>query len=151
MRRLIIVQYILMATAWLIAIASWPLRAANLNAFLGWHGSLDTAEFVRFLFRQPWSLAQHPVPISPLHPLWLSLILIGFVVFVLGVSLIRRQHIWQTKGQQLIRGFALTLLVLPLTLVTPSSWHLPQPLAGMYVLAAAHVLMFAAIVLAPTK
>ncbi|MCL2639852.1 MAG: hypothetical protein FWD53_03310 [Phycisphaerales bacterium] len=151
MRRIVIVQYILMAIAWLVAIASWPLRAAELNAFLGWHGILDTAEFVRFLFRQPWSLHQQPIPIAPSHTLWLTLILLGFIFFVLSVPLTRRHHLWPTKGQQLIRGFAILLLVLPLTLWTPSSWHLPQPLPGMYVLAASHLLMFVAIVLAPTK
>jgi len=151
MRRVVIVQYVLIAVAWVMAFVSWPLRAAELNEFFGWRGILDTAEFVRFLFRQPWALIQHPVWTSPWHTLWLSLVLVGLMLFVLGVSLVRRRFTWQTTGQKVIRGFSLILLAFPLATLTPASWHLPRPLAGMYLLAAAHVLMCVALLLMPAK
>ena len=154
MPRVVIVQYVLMAAAWVVAFVSWPIRAVELNGFLGWHWMPDTAEFVRLLFEQPRLLIQESLPLSPshmLHTLWLSLVLIGFVFFILGVSLVRRRFIWGTTGQQIIRGFTLTLLALPLSLLAPASWRLPQPLTGMYLLAAAHVLMFVALVLMPAK
>ena len=144
MRRVVIVQYGLMAAAWGMAAAAWPMRAVEFNRFLGWQGKYDTAAFLRFLFEQPRVLMREQVETLLLHKVWLGLVLAGFAVFVFGVALVRRR-----MKREVARGIGMVLLVFPLAVVAPVSWHLPRPLGGMYLLAAAHVVMFAAIWMTP--
>ena len=158
MRRIVVWQYGLMAVAWVVAIIAWPLRGADLNGFVSWHSDVNTAGLVQFLFERPRSIAQDlrdpammSVRPSAVHSAWLVTVLIGFVFFAFAPTLVRRRHLWRAPGQTAIRGFAATLLAFPLATVAPQSWHLPQPMIGMYLLAAAHVLMFVALVMTPAK
>jgi len=154
MPRIVIVQYLVMAAAWLLTLIAWPLQAVEYRYSIGLYWTRNTSEFVQNQCEYWWSLIQKPAAISPLgmlHMLLLSLTLVGFATFILGVSLVRRRFIWPTTARQIIRGFSLTLLALPLSLLMPANWNWPQPLPGMYLLATAHVLMCAALWITPAK
>jgi hypothetical protein len=144
MRRKRLTQYALIASAWILAIASWPCRAAEMNEFFGWSGEVDTPLFVRTLFAEPRSIIrfwseQRP---APLQFAWLLLALAGFASFVFAFVVIRRG-----RAGALSRAMAAVLLALPLALIAPTSWHLPQPRAGMYLLGSGHALMAAALLI----
>jgi hypothetical protein len=154
-------QYILIVTAWIVALAAMSLPAVEMNGFLGWNGELNTQAFVKVLLdspREAWegwmgSAGRAGIAAVPatrtIELAWLGLVLAGFVVFLLAPLMVRRRNTWRRTGQTAIRCLAGLLWVLPLTTVAPRGWQLPAPHGGMYILSAAHLLVFAALALTP--
>jgi hypothetical protein len=166
MRRTQILRYVLIAAAWILILAALPLRAADLNAFLNWRGTLDTSGFISFIVNRPRQVLSDFIDPRPhggigggltatpaivtLDLLWLALVNVGLLLIAAAPALVGIQS---TRWRNAIQILAFSLLALPLTLLAPKSACLPQPHEGMFIMAVAHLLVLVALEIfaKPTK
>jgi hypothetical protein len=161
---LIQIRFVLVALGWLMAAVALPLRCCDLNGFLAWRGTVTTGFFVRWVFALPrMLLLDYLEPttahgamgarltakfdVAGLDVAWLAAVLTGLILVALAPILVYRVR--SLRAAVTLRCLAPVLFLLPLTTVAPASWRYPLPAAGMYVLAAAQVVIAVALMLAP--
>lgn len=147
--RLHIVRYVLVATAWLLLFISLPLPGGNLNGFLRWRGEVQTWFFLRWMFglpRQVITDLDHGLPPFWMDTAWMLIMLLGLILLLAAPIIVYRPR--SPVTQIVIRCLAPAMLLLPVTLCLPESYSFPVPHAGLWLLAAAHILAFLALMLA---
>lgn len=143
-------RWSLLAAGWLLTFLALPLHACTLNGFMGWQGSLQTFFFLRWVFQLPAHLLRE-FPTAGLgyaqDLLWLTYTLLGLALLAFAPILIHR--IRRTTAITALRCLAPTMLLTPATLLIPHQWHFPLPGPGLWMVAAAQLLVFFALILVP--
>jgi hypothetical protein len=147
--RIHIIRYLLIAAAWLLVFISLPFPAGSLNGFLRRFGNAQTWFFIRWLFSMPgWVVSdlRYGYPIFWMDTLWMVVMLVGLILLFAAPILVHRAR--TPIAHTIVRCAAPATLLLPVTLFLPESYRFPIPDIGLWLLAAAHVLAFIALMLA---
>lgn len=147
-----ILRYILVAAAWLLMFISLPLHAADLNGFLGRFGTAQTWFFLQWIFGLPRQFitdVDQSNPIRWIDAAWMLILFLGLLLLVAAPILVYRVR--SKPARIAIRCCAPTMLLLPVTLILPPEDHFPLPGPGLWLLAAAHLLAFSALLLATRR
>jgi hypothetical protein len=161
---LVMVRYGLVVCGWVLAVVAWPLRGCDLNGFLAWRGTVTTGFFLRWIFALPRYVIRDFFDPSSAHGamggrltarfdvagldlMWLGAVLTGLVLMATSPVLVHR--VKSVRGVIILRCLVPVMGVLPLTTVAPAGWRYPLPLAGMYLLAAGHVVVGVALMMTP--
>jgi hypothetical protein len=150
--RIHIVRYVLVAAAWLLLLIALPLPATRLNGFLRWRSEVNTWYYLRWMFglpRQVITDLDHGLPFFWMDTAWMLIMLLGLILLLAAPIIVYRPR--SPVTQIVIRCLAPAMLLLPATICLPESYSFPVPHAGLWLLAAAHILAFFALMLAERR
>ena len=154
--RLSIVRYTLIGLAWLLVFVALPLPAGNLNAFLRWRGEPETWFFLRWLLSMPRQVIQDALKPDTLNTdafywmdaVWMLVMVLGLLLVFFAPVLVHRVR--KPAAITIVRCLAPAMLLLPVTLFMPVEYRFPVADIGLWLVAAAHVLGFVALILRET-